>query len=69
MTTPTSRRRTLLRGAAAPLLAASPLLSCAAVAQPSDLRGRLGGLRYGANLDRWLPVAKDNHPRRLGSEW
>ncbi len=62
-------------------LLASPLAlapGCAA-AQPSapaqprapaaPLRDRLGGLRLGANVERWFTVASNNHPRRLGPAW
>ncbi|MCB4821077.1 glycoside hydrolase family 5 protein [Roseicella aerolata] len=54
-------RRGLL---AASLLAASPV-----GARQGDLRTRISRLRYGANLERWFTVARDNHPRRLGRAW
>ncbi|RYJ00175.1 MAG: hypothetical protein EON47_14575, partial [Acetobacteraceae bacterium] len=50
-------------------------LSLAAAASPAaaqdlaPIRARIAGLRLGANLERWYPVAKDNHPRRLGPGW
>lgn len=58
---PSLPRRALL---AAPLLAAID-----AAAQPADFRTRLARLRCGANLERWYPVTRDNHPRRLGRGW
>jgi hypothetical protein len=58
---PQFSRRALL---AAPLFAAGP-----AAAQGGNFRARLARLRCGANLERWFPVARDNHPRRLGRGW
>nr|WP_242481679.1 cellulase family glycosylhydrolase [Paracraurococcus ruber] len=51
------------------LLAASLTAAAPAGAQPVDLRQRLARLRCGVNLERWFPVARDNHPRRLGRAW
>jgi hypothetical protein len=51
------------------LLAATLLAAGPAAAQAGDLRTRLSRLRCGANLERWFPVARDNHARRLGRGW
>lgn len=51
------------------LLAATLLAAAPAAAQPGDFRARLARLRCGANLERWFPVARDNHSRRLGRGW
>ncbi|MDO9708235.1 glycoside hydrolase family 5 protein [Paracraurococcus lichenis] len=57
---PLSRRGLM----AVPLLAAGQ-----AAAQAADFRTRLARLRVGANLERWFPVTRDNHARRLGRAW
>jgi len=44
-------------------------LATGASAQTADLRARLGACRVGANLERWYPIARDSHPRRLGAAW
>ena len=70
------RRRSLITAAAASA-ALSP--GCATARPPTGaaqsrapalpLRDRLAALRLGANLERWFPVASNNHPRRLGPAW
>ncbi len=35
----------------------------------APVRTKLAGLKLGANLERWYPITKDNHPRRLGRSW
>lgn len=57
---PPSRRSVL----AVTLLGAAP-----AAAQRGDLRTRLAGLRCGANLERWFPIARAKQARRLGRGW
>lgn len=59
------------RGALALSLAAtaSAVAAPAAAQDLAPIRGRVAGLRLGANLERWYPVARDNHPRRLGPGW
>jgi hypothetical protein len=62
--------------AAAPAPPGTPLPTrrVPAQAQPpaasgGPFRARIAGLRLGANLERWYPVAKDNRPRRPGPGW
>jgi hypothetical protein len=64
-TPPRIGRRAALLGAT--LAGTAPLRE--ASAQSGTFRQRLAGLRLGANLERWYPVARDNHPRRLGADW
>ncbi len=59
---PVTDRRAVL--AAALALAAGP-----AGAQAATLRDALPGLRLGANLERWFPIAASQRPRRLGRAW
>ena len=56
-------RRALL---AAGALCSAPVLPAGAQEDP---RARFAGLRLGANLERWFPIAADQRPRRLGRSW
>jgi hypothetical protein len=54
------------------LLAAGCVLAGAAsrpAAAQDDIRRHFAGLRLGANLERWFPIAADQRPRRLGRAW
>ncbi len=53
------------------LAAGAGLVVPPAAAQPGPqgFRARATGLRLGANLERWFPVAANNHARRLGRGW
>lgn len=57
-------RRSALAGAAGALLGGA-----APGAEAEALRRQLAGLRLGANLERWYPIARDNRARRLGPAW
>jgi hypothetical protein len=59
-----ARRRALLAAGGALIGAAS----LPAAAQ-DDVRRHFTGLRLGANLERWFPIAADQRPRRLGRGW
>lgn len=51
-----------------PPLGRRALLSLAATPAHPAMPG-LGQFRLGANLERWFPVVRSNHPRRLGRGW
>lgn len=64
-------RRAIAATAAATLLCPSSGLTQPArrPATQQGMRGRIGELRLGANLERWFPIAANNQARRLGPDW
>ncbi len=64
-------RRTLATMATATLLAPATAAAqqAARPAAAEGMRGRVSALRLGANLERWFPIAANNHARRLGPTW
>jgi Cellulase (glycosyl hydrolase family 5) len=69
-------RRTLAATAAATLIAPAggsaqqaPRPVAPRPAASEGMLGRVAGLRLGANLERWFPIAANNHARRLGVGW
>lgn len=64
-----SRRQLTAAAAATAIGGLVGLGAASAAGTEAGFRAKLPGLRIGANLERWFPIASNNHARRLGTGW